>query len=211
MKRRITHIQAPHRHDSRCMIYLDGEPFQEVQQSLITKFGLRTGLEMEEEDLRELIRQDELPRAKRYAFDLLVRQAYSRKGMEQKLRKRGFSDKTVEETIQSLQRLDYIKDEAYAEDWVFQRSRSRPRGKRLLRQELGRKGIDRTTIDRVLEEIDDEQEFELAMRAAKKQMRHYERLETTVARRRLYGFLGRRGFDANICRQVVEEILHSSS
>ncbi len=209
MKRRITDIQAHQQRNSRCLIYLDEEPFQEVDKGLVTKFGLRVGLEIEEEALQALIRQDEIPRAKRYAFDLLVRRAYSRADMEQKLLKKGFSKDSVEETLQTLQRLGYVKDIAYAEDWVAHRSRNKPRGKRLLRHELSKKGIDKTTVDRVLEDIDEEQEFQLAMRAAKKQALRYQRLSPEVSSRRLYGFLQRRGFESNVCRRVIEAVLSS--
>lgn len=210
MKRQITHIQTQQRHSSRCMIYLDEEPYQEVDKGLITKFGLRVGLEIEEETLQSLIEQDELPRAKRYAFDLLVRQAYSGNDMARKLRRKGFGASAVEQTLETLKRLGYIKDADYAEDWVDSRNRNGPRGKRLLRHELNRKGIDRTTIDRVLEDIDQDQELGLAKRAAEKQSWRYERLAPDVAQRRLYAFLQRRGFDSSVCSSVVQDMFPSS-
>ena len=45
-----------------------------------------------------------------------------------------------------------LDDEAFARAWVESRDRARPRGERAIRQELGLKGVDRSTVDLVLSE-----------------------------------------------------------
>ena len=207
MKKTITNIQIESKHSSRRTLFLDGECFSSVDASLITQFGLRIGLEIEEDALQKLIQEDEVAKAKSYAFDLLLSQNYSKRQMNDKLKRKGYSQHAIDATLERLEQLGYIKDEVYAHDWVDSHRRSRPRGKKLLKHELMNKGIDKTTVDRVLSEIDDAEEASLALGAAQKQAARYKSLPPDVAKRRLYSFLLRRGFDYETIQRTVEQVL----
>ena len=58
----------------------------------------------------------------------------------------------VDGAIERLLELGILDDEAFARAWVESRDRARPRGERAIREELRLKGIDRATIDAVLED-----------------------------------------------------------
>jgi len=206
MRKRITDIKSQQKDSSRKSIYLDGEFFCGVDKTLIIRFGLRVGLSIEEDVLRKIIREDEILKAKNYAFDLLVRRSYTRKEMHNKLEQR-YGEDAVSATMETLERLGYIKDEEYAKNWVESRKRSKPKGKKALRMELMRKGIDKGTISRVLSEIDDSEEFEMAMEIAEKRKNRYKNLEPNVVRRRLYSFLERRGFDYETINDVLKYVM----
>lgn len=77
----------------------------------------------------------------------------------------------------------------------------------MLAHELINKGIDKTTVDRVLEEIYDEDEAKLAFQIAQKQAAHYRSLPLHVAKRRLHGFLLRRGFRYETIQRAIEQVL----
>ena len=206
MEKRITDIQSQRKNSPRRSIYLDDEFFCGVDQTLIIKFGLRIGLSIEEDALRKIIQEDEILKAKNYAFDLLVRRSYTRQEMHNKLTQR-YAEDAVSTTMETLERLGYIKDEEYAKNWVESRKRHKPKGKKALRMELMRKGIDKGTISRVLSEMDNSEEFEMAMEVAEKRMDRYKNLEPNVARRRLYGFLERRGFDYETINDVLRYVM----
>jgi len=206
MKRKITEIQMQKK-SSRRNIFLDGQFFCGVDYELVVKFGLRVGLEIDEERLKKLVEEEEIHKAKNYVFDLLMRRSYTQKEMIDKLKRKEFSERAISATIETLKRLGYIKDESYAEDWVESRKRLKPKGRKALREELTKKGIDKGIIDRVVAGIDDEEEREMALRAAQKQAVHYKGLDQKVAKRRLYGFLLRRGFEYRTIGGVVKEVL----
>ena len=63
----------------------------------------------------------------------------------------GYRADLVDGAIERLLELGMLDDEAFARAWVESRDRARPRGERAIRAELGLKGVDRTTIDLVLE------------------------------------------------------------
>lgn len=204
--KRITDIKSLSKRSSRYKIYLDNELFGEIDEVSIKKYGIRVGMEIEEKLLKKLVSEDEIAKAKSYAFHLLTQRSYSCKGMTDKLKRKGFSEETIKTTIETLEKLGYIKDEEFARNWVESRKRLKPKGKFALRNELYRKGIDKTTVDCVLAEIDESEERKMARRAAEKRVKRYRKLDSEVAKRRLFNFLCQRGFESVIAQEITEEL-----
>jgi regulatory protein len=94
-------------------------------------------------------------------------------------------------------------DKKFAALWVENRSEFRPRGRRALQVELRQKGIQDQTIENTLEDLDEEA---LAYRAAAKKARRYTELEYQDFRKKLSGFLARRGFNYGIISNIVPKI-----
>ena len=205
--RKITDIKPEEENPSSCIIYMDNVPFASVETEFAAKLGLRIGLEIEENVVRKLMTADEVVRARDYALELLLSQTYTKQQMIEELEKHGFCVHAVSETIENLEQLGHVKDEKYARNWVKNRRRTRPTSKRLMRRELTNQGVDKSTVDRVLAEIDEADETTLALQVARKQVIRYKSLAPHVAKRRLYAFLIRRGFDHDTVAQVVRRIL----
>lgn len=64
----------------------------------------------------------------------------------------GYPTGPVDEAVDRLLSAGYLDDAMFARAWVESRDRARPRGEHALRLELGRKGIDRETIEAALAE-----------------------------------------------------------
>ena len=225
MKQTITDIQGVPELPSHRQLFLNGSPFVVVHASLIEKFGLRLSLEIEAETIKKIIAADEVMRAKNYALRLLreekdktaadepetsrptVKPKTSTKSeIAQKLEREGFSTGAIETSIAELIRSGHIRDRKFAENWIVRRQKSNPRGKTLLKQELVDKGVDRETAEQVVAVIASEDETKVALQVAQKRVKQYSRLPTHVAKRRLYGFLARRGFGSEVVRQVLEQV-----
>ncbi|MBC7315870.1 MAG: RecX family transcriptional regulator, partial [Chloroflexi bacterium] len=74
-----------------------------------------------------------------------------------------------------------------------------------LSAELREKGVNQEVIEAALEPLDLDEE-ESAQRAAEKALRRYASLDEETFRRRLSGYLQRRGFTAEVCRRIVERL-----
>ena len=101
-----------------------------------------------------------------------------------------------------------MDDSSFAESFVRDRVRFKPRGARRLAQELRAKGVDAETAHEAIGEVMEREEIsdlELAREVAAKWPRRAGE-EPQGARRRLYGFLARRGFGAETIREVMEEM-----
>ena len=207
MKKRLTDIQIDAESPLRRLLFLDSAYFDTVDASCISKFGLRVGLEIEEKVLQKLIEAAEEMRAKCCALELLSSRGYSKCEMIYQLEQEGFGSRVIDTTLEDLEQLGYIKDEEFAKKWVVRRQRSKPKGKRVLAHELADQKIDKTTIDRVIAGIDDVVESNTALQLAQKQAKRYESLPLQVAKRRLHGFLLRRGFDYETIQSAIERVL----
>ncbi|MCE2415893.1 RecX family transcriptional regulator, partial [Candidatus Poribacteria bacterium] len=60
--------------------------------------------------------------------------------------------------------------------------------------------------EQVVANVETEDETKVALQIAQKRVKQYKRLPIHVAKRRLHGFLARRGFGAEIVRQVLDQI-----
>ena len=131
---------------------------------------------------------------------------YTKSEIARRLEREGFSGEAIEVSIAELIRSGHIRDRKYAENWIARRQKSNPRGKTLLKQELVDKGIDKETAAQVVATVETEDEAEVALQIAQKRVKQYKRLPTHVAKRRLHGFLARRGFGSDVVRQVLEQV-----
>jgi regulatory protein len=129
-----------------------------------------------------------------------------------RLRKQKTEEHIIEEVLSRLRRSGLVDDQKFAQAWVENRAEFRPRSIYALRVELRKKGISDEAIEEVLDGLDEE---ELAYQAARKQVRKYRELEWEAFRKKLSGYLARRGFNYGIISSIVpkvweEQILYNS-
>lgn len=144
------------------------------------------------------------------ALELLSFRARSESELEGRLRRAGHDPDATAAALRRCQELGYLDDHAFALALVRDRLRLKPKGRRGLRSELYRKGIDRylaeTAIDEGYAEADID-EAGVARRLARKRARALTRLERDVARRRLVSYLVRRGFPPSVVHAAVADAL----
>jgi len=101
-----------------------------------------------------------------------------------------------------------VDDAETSRAWIRDRLNFAPRGRRLLAQELRKKGVSPETIDAALADaLDPEQELEAACAVARKASgRGGGRGGEEAARRRLWAALARRGFDPDVCREALRRL-----
>ena len=126
----------------------------------------------------------------------------------------GYRSDLVEGAIARLTELGMLDDEAFARQWVESRDRARPRGERALRDELRLKGIDRATVDAILDErrsMEAEDATPPDRTAAERLIDKHTRALRRIAdprqrRQRAYALLARNGFDPETCREVAATV-----
>ena len=202
----ITDIQS--HGDDQIMLFLNHKRFGILPTDFILKFGLRVGLKISHDTIVKLLQAEEVMRAKKFAINLLhEKKIYTKPELEKELHRKGFSQEGISASIENLERTGLIKDKTFARQWVRRREKSNPRGKEMLKLELADKGVASSTINQVLSNIDSNRELDTALQLAEKQVKRYKSLELHVAKRRLHGFLARRGFNYNTVEQVIQKIL----
>ena len=143
------------------------------------------------------------------ALEALTRRARSTAELERWLAERDHAREHIELSIARLKELGYLDDAQYA--LAFARSRAMARGmsRRRIRSELVHRGVAREVIDAAIAEVMEDEgvdEHALVEAAALKKLRGMSKLEPDVRRRRLYAFLARRGYAADLVRETVAKL-----
>lgn len=141
-------------------------------------------------------------KAKNAALRLLSYRSRSESEVKRRLQGRYTAD-AIEQTLQSLRDQGLVDDVAFAKEWRDQRERFRPRGPAVISQELRKLGVDREVIKDALSDFDSEAN---AYKAGSKYAAKLSVEDGTSFRRKLGGFLQRRGFGGEVLGQTVERI-----
>jgi regulatory protein len=146
-------------------------------------------------------------RARTVAFDLLSRKAWTRRELQERLRRRGAPEAVAEAVVADLEARGYVNDRAFAEAWAEARARERAYGPRRLRAALTAKGVARPLVDEAVRQAFAEADEETRARAAAaRRLPGVVRGGPEQAARRLSAYLLRRGFAGGIVRRVVRDV-----
>lgn len=142
-----------------------------------------------------------------FARDIVYRQlgAMDRSELQlrQALERQLVPGEIIDETIAKFVDADLVNDDRYAKTFVRSRFESKATSRRALRQDLKAKGIEGEQAENALEQVTSDDEFNIALEFARKKSRSLRAVEPLVAKRRLFGALGRRGFDPALIMRVV--------
>ena len=140
------------------------------------------------------------------ALNALVARAKSKGELLAHLKKRGVEDDVAQATIFRLQENGLINDSEFAKAWSQSRHTSKKLSKRIIAGELRTRGVDQSSIDEALDEIDDESEYRTAFSLGMKKYNTMSRLEPEVQIRRIQSLLQRKGFSFPTIARVIREL-----
>lgn len=222
---RITAIEPQSRNLDRVNVFVDGEFRCGVAVEIVLAAGLRVGETVSAAALAEIERLDVAWKAREAALNLLSYRARSAAELRTRLRRKEFPDDVVDQTVADLVERGFVDDADFAGAFVRDRVRARPRGSRRLIQELRAKGVAEETAREAIEETFQEagvSELDLARDAARGWARRspgpvpdpdgtIDPEAVQARKRRLYGFLARRGFPGDVIRTVMDEVIESGN
>ncbi len=193
----------------RVRIHMDrGEPL-EVALEALERLSIGVGDALPPNRKLQLLDADSDVRIRDAALNLLSFRARTRAELRRKLLTKGFPAARIDPGLDRLEACGLVDDTAVAAAFVRDRLRHRPRGKVRLSQELRTKGIDGDIAQRVIDEVleaEEVTETDLAHRVVDGWIRRQgtttlqalassgHSAEREKARRRLQGYLVRRGF-----------------
>ena len=200
MENVITDIQAQKRNRNRLNIFLDGQYAFSLDR--MAAAWLTVGRQLNVEEVSRLQEKDEFQTALNRALHYLSYRARSNQEMQTYLRQKGFDTGLIDRVIARLIEERLIDDLDFAQAWLDNRERFRPRSQSLMRLELRQKGVAESEIEQSMQTaaLDD---FALAMKAGKKLSRRYQLLDKPEYDRKLAAALQRRGFSYAVVRECL--------
>ena len=136
---RITDIQVQKNNKNRVNIYVDGEFLRGAEAISVVRNGLKTGMEISEERLREALSDSERESAFAKAVEYLSRAMRTEEQLKKFLSSKGYDSDTVDSVADKLREYGYIDDARYARLYAEQFGKTR--GQRRIVNELRQKGV----------------------------------------------------------------------
>lgn len=205
----ITRVQPLRPRGLKVLVHLElGDPF-EVMLEALERNRLGVGDELPAARKNKLLDDDQDIRIRDAALNLISYRARTRKELARRLYKKGFHPARIDPCLERLTEQGFIDDGAVAAAFIRDRLRHKPRGRVALTSELRAKGVDGDLITRTIDEVFEAQEtddtslVQVVARgwAARQNAGVLGALASTghsptrdKARRRLVGYLNRRGF-----------------
>lgn len=205
----ITKIEQQQRRPNRRSVFIDGEFAFGCNVNVVARFRLREGMAIDAE-LRRAIEEGEV---RQEAFDHATRLIGGRMHGERELRvklgrKQQYGQGVIDAVVADLKRLGYVDDERFARERAADQAKVKRHGRGRAVQELRKAGVDpalaKRAAEQVYEQVDARQS---ALELARRRAPSLARFDAQTARRRLVGFLQRRGFDYETIQYAVERTL----
>jgi regulatory protein len=140
------------------------------------------------------------------ALYALAPRAKSRDELFKQLLKRGVDVNNANAVLDSLELQGLLNDLEFARLWSQSRQRTKKLSKRLIAGELRTKGVSQDIINEVIEEIDDESEYNQAFLLAECKYKSISHLAPEVVYRRISALLARKGYGHGICARIMREL-----
>jgi regulatory protein len=182
----------------RVAVYIDGLRAFDVAACVADQANLHAGDVLTTVAQEHLLREDAPYRARERALGLLARRDRSCHEMDERLRTAGFEPAVVAGTVAWLRDLDYLNDARFSAGYVSAKLKC-GWGKRKIGSELLSKGVDRRLVDEALgadESSGDSaaEGMEAVMGLVRRRFGTQFQSDPEGAKRRVAGFLGRRGY-----------------
>lgn len=146
-------------------------------------------------------------RAANVAVHQLARRGMSRWELAQVLERRGVDERTAAAELDRLESLGLLDDSALAVSLVFTQHTRKGLGRSAIARELAQRHIEPAIIRDALGELGDDDERERALELALKRVGRLGAVDRETARRRLSGYLARKGYDSGVVREAVDAAL----
>ena len=199
----ITALRTHPARPGRVRVEIDGDFAFELSRKMILAKGVIEGETLPPERRREL----ETIAVREAAVGLLARRERSRAELTVALKRKRFPLDLIEKVLLNLEKEKLLSDERFAGAWVNTRRRLSPRGRAALTYELKQKGLRKKNIDQAISTYSRADELATLRDLIEARLARLTASGDQAAKikRRLLGFLARRGFTYEDIEQVFRE------
>ncbi|MFV9509776.1 RecX family transcriptional regulator [Tepidibacillus sp. LV47] len=202
----ITKITKQKQNSKRYNIHVNDQYAFSVHEDVLIAKRLIKGKEITNEDIETILKEEEENKIWQKAIKYLSFRPRTRKELEKYLIAQDYEQEMIQNVILKLQAKKWLDDRRYAEEFVEEQIRLKPKGKKLIAQEMKRKGISSTYIQESLSKINSETEYQMALELAKKKALQNRKEDWVTIQRKVGGYLRRKGFSYEIIWQILHDL-----
>jgi regulatory protein len=168
-------------------------------------FNLEEEVEISDETLKLLTEKYLYEKAHNSALRLLSYRLRSKEELKDRLKRKNFPEPVIDEVLKNLEEKNLLDEDVLAQSLVRHFLYFRLKGKRKIIHELQKKRLSQETIRKVITELKEAQEKEVALKLLDKKRHLYRHLEPQERTKKLTELLLRSGFSLNIIKEVLKE------
>lgn len=210
---KITDIQQQKKNHSRYSIYIDGAYAFGISEDVLMRHrkSLEIGKEIESSFINEVLTAEEVQKVFDSAVNLLSFRSRSEKELRTRLKQKDYEENWIDQAIEKLKYYGYINDESFARMLARDKQNIKKLGSRGVKEELRQKGIDKETIEEVLDEVFDRQkELEQAIELCEKKFRTLGEKDPLPKRKqKVFQLLIRKGYTFEVANKAIVTVLTS--
>lgn len=169
-----------------------------LQLETIVKHHLKVGSELNEEEFFDIKNESDKLTCFSVALKYISLRLKTEKQMKEYLQKKGFGEQSILLAIQKLKDYGYLNDDYFAK--TLTQTLSLNKGKRFIKQDLLKKGINYQKLDNYVEDLDES----LACKEVYQKWIKNKKLPLEIKdKEKLYRFLMSRGFEWDTIKNVI--------
>ena len=155
---RIDELKESPGQKGRFLVKLEGGEVLRVTEDELLRFGLRSGMELDAETAQALRASAKVSSAKVTAANIIGSRALSKKELTRRLVKKGNDEVDAQAAADWLEDIGAVDDASYAAS-LARHYGSKGYGPARVREELRRRGVDRSLWDAAMEELPEPEEI----------------------------------------------------
>lgn len=203
---KISKIEQQKKRLKRYNVFLEGDFWLGIHQSLIQKWNLVVGSELSENKVQLIYKEQMGLNAREKAFSYIGYKDRTTQEVKTKLIQLDFDTDTVEQVILKLNEDGFLDDRQYAKNYVEQRKNRYGRHRIFL--DLKKRGVSNFHIEEALKsEFSKEEGRQNALELTLKKKKNFEQtgISSEKMKKRIGDTLYRKGYDFETIRWAMEE------
>jgi regulatory protein len=211
----ITRISAQQKNDERFNVFIKRGPKEEfafsVDADVLIKFQLQKGMEINEEEWKEIIEEDQYRKAFNTALHYLSFRMRTAHEIEIYLKKKEVPEDTIKRVLKKLSEYDFVNDKTFADALVKSRMNTSFKGPGAIRQELKNKGISEVHTEDALDQFSFEEQLKASVKFIQKQFSSRSKRSEKELKQRIASQLKQKGFMWEVIEMAFQEAKISQS
>lgn len=202
----ITKITQGKKNPERYNIFLEEKFAFSVDETVLIRYQLTKGKELDQWTIEEMNFEDEVRKAFNKALDFLSYRMRSENEVRQKLKEKEYGSAVIDEAIEKLYKLNFLDDRAFSEALMLTQIRTSKKGPKAIQQDMQKKGIDKQMQKDVLDSYSEEEQVELAKELAEK-IADKEKMKTPrQIQQKISDSLMRKGYSYSVIKLAVADL-----
>ncbi|HQC70239.1 MAG TPA: RecX family transcriptional regulator [Sedimentibacter sp.] len=209
--KKITKIEYQKKNKERFNIYIDDEYGFAVDISILIKYSLKKGMELDDALIDEILLSEEEISVYNYGISVLSRYFKSEYELRLKMKNKGFNPQLIDNAISILKERKYLDDERYCEMFINDKINISKHGVRKIKEALYYKGIDKEIIEEKIKSISAESEEERALLLGEKKLLNIKENDNRKKMSKLSNYLLGKGFEYETVNKTLRKLLNADN